>query len=159
MRGIEYFSIDNQEYGLSKIKESDWVAVQFLYSLLKDNKFHEYTDKNARVFMLVEGSSLISFCTLSDKDDIDCADLMPWIGFVYTFPQYRGNRYVGELIDYVADLAEKDGYRKIYVSTNIDVKKAISKELTNEKTNFRKKITEVCCGLQTNRLYYNKSKR
>lgn len=118
MRVIEYFSIDNQEYWLSKIKECDWVAGQFLYKLLKDNKFYEYTDKNARVFMLVDGSSLISFCTLSDKDDIDCTDLMPWIGFVYTFPQYRGNRYVGELIDYVADLAEKDGYRKIYVSTD-----------------------------------------
>ena len=118
MRVIEYFSIDNQEYWLSKIKECDWVAGQFLYNLLKDNKFREYTDKNARVFMLVDGSSLISFCTLSDKDEIDCTDLMPWIGFVYTFPQYRGNRYVGVLIDYVADLTEKDGYRKIYVSTD-----------------------------------------
>lgn len=68
--------------------------------------------------MLVDGNSLISFCTLSDKDDIDSTDLMPWIGFVYTFPQYRGNRYVGELINYAADLAEKDGYSKIYVSTD-----------------------------------------
>lgn len=118
MRVVEYFSIDNREYWLSKIKESDWVAGQFLYSLLKDNKFREYTDENARVFMLVDGNSLISFCTLSDKDDIDSTDLMPWIGFVYTFPQYRGNRYVGELINYVADLAEKDGYYKIYVSTD-----------------------------------------
>lgn len=109
MRVKEYFSIDNQEYWLSKIKESDWGAGQFLYSLLKDNKFHEYTDKNARVFMLVEGSSLISFCTLSDKNDIDCTDLMPWIGFVYTFPQYRGNRHVGELIDYVADFENSQG--------------------------------------------------
>ena len=68
--------------------------------------------------MLVDGNGLISFCTLSDKDDIDSTDLMPWIGFVYTFPQYRGNRYVGELINYAADLAEKDGYSKIYVSTD-----------------------------------------
>ena len=118
MRVIEYFATDNQEYWLSRIRESDWVAGQFLYGLLKDNKFHAYTDENARVLMLVDGISLISFCTLSDKDDIEPTDLMPWIGFVYTFPQYRGNRYVGKLIDYAADLAEKDGFSKIYVSTD-----------------------------------------
>jgi N-acetylglutamate synthase-like GNAT family acetyltransferase len=118
MKVIEYFLIDNQEYWLTKIKESDWIAGQFLYSLLKNNKFHEYAGANARVFMLVDVNSLISFCSLSDKDDIDCTDLMPWIGFVYTFPQYRGHRYVGELLNYVAHSAKKDGYSKIYVSTD-----------------------------------------
>lgn len=118
MQVIEYFATENQEYWLSKIKESDWVAGQFLHSLLKDNKFHEYTDKNARVLMLVDENSLVSFCTLSDVDDIDATDLKPWIGFVYTFPQYRGNRYVGELFSYAGDLAKKDGFRQIYVSTD-----------------------------------------
>ncbi len=118
MRVLEYFATDNQEYWLSQIGESDWVAGQFLYGLLKDNQFHAYTNENARVLLLAEGNSLLSFCTLSDKDDIEPTDLKPWIGFVYTFPQYRGNRYVDQLVNYAADLAKKDGFSKIYVSTD-----------------------------------------
>ena len=118
MHVIEYFATENQEYWLSKIAESDWRAGQFLYALLKDNKFHEYTDEKARVLLLVDENSLVSFCTLSEKDDIETTDLMPWIGFVYTFPQYRGNRFVANLLSCAADLARKDGFSKIYVSTD-----------------------------------------
>ena len=118
MRVIEYFAAGNQEYWLSQIKESDWVAGQFLHSLLEDNKFHAYTDENARILMLVDENSLVSFCTLSAQDDIASTDLIPWIGFVYTFPKYRGNRYAGRLIDYAADLAKNDGFHEIYVSTD-----------------------------------------
>ena len=118
MEVIEYFAARNQEYWLSQIKESDWVAGQFLYGLLKDNQFHDYTDKNAKILMLVDKNNLVSFCTLSDQDDIESPQLMPWIGFVYTFPKYRGNRYAGRLINYAADLAKKDGFSKIYVSTD-----------------------------------------
>ena len=109
---IEYFATENQEYWLSKIAESDWRAGQFLYALLKDNKFHEYTDEKARVLLLVDENSLVSFCTLSDKDDIETTDLMPWIGFVYTFPQYRGNRFVANLLSCAADLARKTDLAK-----------------------------------------------
>ena len=118
MEVIEYFAARNQEYWLSQIKESDWVAGQFLYGLLKDNQFHDYTDKNAKILMLVDKNNLVSFCTLSDQDDIESPQLMPWIGFVYTFPKYRGNRYAGRLINYAADLAKKDGHSEIYVSTD-----------------------------------------
>ena len=118
MRVIEYFAADNREYWLSKIRESDWVAGQFLYRLLKDRQFHDYAGQNARLLMLVEGNDLISFCTMSDEDDIEATELMPWVGFVYTFPQYRGNRYAGKLIDHAADLAKKDGFGKFYVSTD-----------------------------------------
>ena len=36
MEVIEYFSTENKEYWLSKIKESDWGAGQYLYEHLKD---------------------------------------------------------------------------------------------------------------------------
>ena len=68
--------------------------------------------------MLTEGQELVSFCTLAEKDDIQPTDLTPWIGWVYTFPEYRGNRYSGELLAYAETLAKKQGMKNVYISTN-----------------------------------------
>ncbi len=118
MNIIEYFSTDNKEYWLSKIKESDWGAGQFLYELLKNQKLKENVGENTKVLMLTEGGDLISFCTFADKDDIQPTELTPWIGWVYTFPHYRGHRYVGKLLSYAETLAKADGINSIYISTN-----------------------------------------
>lgn len=118
MNIIEYFSTDNKEYWLSKIKESDWGAGQFLYELLKKQKLKEYVGENTKVLMLVDGENLISFCTFAEKDDIQPTELTPWIGWVYTFPHYRGQRYVGKLLSYAEELAKTDGIHSIYISTN-----------------------------------------
>ena len=118
MNIIEYFSTDNKDYWLSKIKESDWGAGQFLYELLKNQKLKEYVGENTKVLMLVDGENLISFCTFAEKDDIQPTDLTPWIGWVYTFPHYRGHRYVGKLLSYAEALAKTDGLNSIYISTN-----------------------------------------
>lgn len=118
MNIIEYFSTDNKEYWLSKIKESDWGAGRFLYELLKKQKLKEYVGENTKVLMLVDGENLISFCTFAEKDDIQPTELTPWIGWVYTFPHYRGQRYVGKLLSYAEELAKTDGIHCIYISTN-----------------------------------------
>lgn len=120
MKVIEYFSSDNKEYWLSKIKESDWGAGQYLYELLKNHTLKELVGENTRVLMLADDKELVSFCTFAEKDDIQPTDLTPWIGFVYTFPKYRGNRYSGELLKYAEELAKTQGIRNIYISTNHD---------------------------------------
>ena len=118
MKIIEYYSSNNQEYWLSKIKCSDWSAGKFLYELLKQDKLKELVGNNVKVLLLTDESELISFCTLSDIDDIETTELMPWIGFVYTFPLYRGHRYMGKLINYALDLAKSNGYSNVYISTD-----------------------------------------
>lgn len=62
--------------------------------------------------------NLVSFCTFADKADIQPTELTPWIGWVYTFPEYRGNRYAGKLLNYAETLAEEVGFKNIYISTN-----------------------------------------
>lgn len=118
MKIIEYFSADNKEYWLSKIKESDWDAAQFLYSLLKNEELKQLVGDSTRVLMLVDGEDLISFCTLAEKDDIQPTDLSPWIGWIYTFPEYRGNHHAGKLLNHAEILAKKDGLGKVYISTS-----------------------------------------
>lgn len=119
MKIIEYFLASDQNYWLSKIKESDWVAGQFLYELLLGNNFKSLVGENSKVLLLVDGKELISFCTLTEKDDI-ITTLTPWIGFVYTFPEYRGKRYIEKLLNYAEELALSEGFKNVYISTNHD---------------------------------------
>ncbi len=118
MRIINYFESDNKDHWLSEIRKADWGAAEFLYELLSQGTFFSATGENSKVLLLTEDSKLISFCTYAGKDDIQPTELSPWVGFVYTFPEYRGHRYVGLLMDEVERLAKKNGVSEVYISTN-----------------------------------------
>lgn len=118
MQIIDYFKCERPEYWLSQIKKSDWGAGQYLYELLSENKLKDAVGENAKVLMLTNGDQLISFCTYAEKDDIQPTELTPWIGFVYTFPEYRGNRYVGKLFQEIEKIAKTEKVNDIYISTN-----------------------------------------
>lgn len=118
LKVIDYYASEDREHWLAKIAESDWVAGRFLHELLKNSGLQAYSGENTRVLLLTEGEELVSFCTLSDWDDIHPTELTPWVGFVYTFPQHRGKRCVGRLMDRAAGLAKKDGFSGLYVCTD-----------------------------------------
>ena len=118
MNIIDYFTSDNKENWLNQIKDSDWGAGKFLYELLKDEKLKDLVGENTKVLMLTDGDKLISYCTFAEKDDIQPTELTPWIGFVYTYPQYRGHRYSGELLSFAESSAKAEGIENIYISTN-----------------------------------------
>ena len=117
MEVIDYYSSDRQTHGLEEIRKSDWGAGTYLYELLRDNKLKELCGEATKVLLLTEGESLVSFCTYAPNDDIPNTPLTPWVGFVYTFPQFRGKRCMGILFDYVDKLAVAEGHEYIYVST------------------------------------------
>ena len=118
MEIIEFFTTDNKEYWLSKMKECDWGAGKYLEKLLREEKLKQLVGESTKVLMLVDGENLVSFCTFAEKDDIQPTDLTPWIGWVYTFPDYRGKRYAGKLLEHAAALAKEVGIENIYISTN-----------------------------------------
>jgi len=115
---IDYFETENKDFWREEINKSDWGAGQFLYRLLNNNQLIELCGKSTKVLMLVDRKTLISFCTLAEQDDVRDPSLTPWIGFVYTFPEFRGHRYVGKLLEYAKNLASNNGARQIYISTN-----------------------------------------
>jgi inorganic pyrophosphatase len=117
MEIIDYFTSDQKEYWLAEIKKSDWGAGQYLHELLRDGKMKELCGESTKVLLLIEGTSLLAFCTYAEQDDVREPSLTPWAGFVYTFPQYRGKRRVGKLLEYVYMLAKRDGLKHIYIST------------------------------------------
>ena len=114
---LEYYANGNQDYWLKEIKKSDWTAGKYLYELLRDNRLKELCGQTTELLMLTEGKELISFCTYAEQDDVRETALTPWIGFVYTFPRYRGNRYMKNLLDYAEALACSAGHNYIYIST------------------------------------------
>lgn len=119
MKVIEYFTSENQAYWLEEIRKSDWGAGQFLYSLLRDGKLKDTVGQTALVPMLIdeETNKLVSYCTFAPLDDIQPTELSPWIGFVYTFPEYRGHRYAGQVIRFAESLATVMEKEYIYIST------------------------------------------
>lgn len=117
MQIIEYFSCDRPEHWLCQIGKSDWEAGKYLYELLKENKLKSLVGEKAKVLMLTDGNQLISFCTYSEKDDIQPTELTPWMGFVYTFPEHRGHRYMGTLFQEIEKLAKADNVQDVYIST------------------------------------------
>ncbi|MCM1386076.1 MAG: GNAT family N-acetyltransferase [Bacillus sp. (in: Bacteria)] len=118
MQVIDYDNCKQPDYWLSQIKKSDWGAGQYLYQLLSEDEFKNAVGENSKVLMLTDGDNLISFCTYAEKDDIQPTELTPWIGFVYTFPEYRGHRYAGKLFLEIEKLAKAENVHDVFISTN-----------------------------------------
>lgn len=119
MQVIEFFTTSNQAHWLEEIKKCDWGAGQYLYRLLRDGKLKQTVGRTALVPMLIEEETqkLVSFCTYAPLDDIQPTELTPWVGFVYTFPEYRGHRYFGQLLHQVESLATVMEKEYLYIST------------------------------------------
>ena len=117
MEIIDYFKSDKPAHWLAEIKKSDWRAAAFLAKLIEENSFHNNLGEGT-LLLLTDGDKLVSFLTFSRRDCIDDDALTPWIGFVYTFPEYRGHRNVGKLIRRCEEIAAEKGISRIYLCTD-----------------------------------------
>ena len=118
MKIIDYFESKNKQYWLQKIAECDWSGGKFLHTLLSDGTFFDTVGEGSKLLLLTDCDNLLSFCTYAKMDDVQPTNLTPWVGFVYTFPQYRGNRLIAKLFDTIAVIAKAQGSDKAYISTN-----------------------------------------
>ena len=108
---------DEAEKYREKMNGCDWDAGRYLAYSLEDEKFFSFFGKDSEALLLTENDELLAFCTFAEIDEIDDESMKPWIGFVYTFPEHRGHRYSGVLIDYAKKLAHEKNNGKIYVSS------------------------------------------
>lgn len=117
MEIIDYFKSDKPGYWLSEIKKSDWQAAETLARFIEEKTFHDNLGEGT-LLLLADSDKLVSFLTFAEKDCIDDERLSPWVGFVYTVPEYRGHRYVGRLISRCGEIAAEKEITKIYVCTD-----------------------------------------
>ena len=120
MKIVDYFALDERQRASCReqIGEGDWRAARFLYGLLEKDELWKHCGRGTQLLLGLEGERLAAFCTLAERDEVDAPDMTPWIGFVYTFPEYRGRRRSGELIAHACEIARKRGEKQIYVSTD-----------------------------------------
>ena len=118
MEITEFFGSDRKKHWLGQLGKCRWSAGKLLKELIETGTAEQQLGGGLKVFMLTDGDKLVSFCTFSERDDIPDCELTPWIGFVYTFPEYRGHRYAGKLIRHAENAAYKAGFRNVYISTD-----------------------------------------
>ena len=116
MKILNYFETPNQAEWTEKIRECDWGAAKLLADLLEQNRFDEVLG-GGQLFMMTDGSKLVSFAALTKQDCIEDSSLSPWIGFVFTVPEYRGKRYSGQVIEHACETAKKQGAEQVYIAT------------------------------------------
>ena len=117
MKMIDYFKDERQEHWLSQIAQYEWRAARFLAQLLAEGRFHS-TLGQGTLYLLAEEDTLVSFLTLAERDCIDEPAWAPWIGFVHTAPEYRGQRCAGRLIDHAVREAGRHGAKQVYICTD-----------------------------------------
>ena len=118
MEIINYFESTNQPKLIEKIRACDWSAARFLADLLEKGTFDETLGGWGHLFLLLDGENLISFATLTGQDAVRDESLTPWIGFVFTNPEYRGHRYAGKVLAHAEKMAAKLGYGRVYLETD-----------------------------------------
>ena len=117
MRIVKYYKSQNQEHWKNQIRQSDWSAAQLLFELLEKDELKRRCGKSTEVYLLTDGDNLVSFAVLTEQDEIDAPELSPWIGFVYTFGQYRGSHNAGRLIEHICDVLKSANVKNVYVSS------------------------------------------
>lgn len=119
MELIEYFSNKNKEHWKEQIALADWGAAKFLLKLLNDmQEFDKLLGCDGKLFMLVDGKKIVSFVTLTHQDCIRDKSIFPWLGFLFTYPNYRGNRYSKKLLKYAEEEAKSENHSIVYLATD-----------------------------------------
>ena len=118
MEIIHYFQQKNKTPFLQALRQIDWSAARFLVSLLEEDRFFTMLGGQGELLLLMDGTELVSFCTMTGQDSVRDETLIPWIGFVYTCPQRRGHRYANLVLEQAQQIAKAQGYDKIYIATS-----------------------------------------
>ena len=117
---IEYFETADKEHWIDLIEESNWEASKYLSKLLREDKLRDLCGPETKLYLVVENKNLYAFCTLAQQDEVKAPEMTPWIGFVYTFPEHRGNHYAAMLIEHVCKVAKENGAKEIFSSPSLD---------------------------------------
>ena len=114
---FKYHQCENKETWIEKIRLCDWGSAKFLADILEQNRFDELLG-GGDLFIMADGDNLVSFATLTKNDCVKDDALFPWIGFLFTAPEYRGHRYSQQIIDAAYKQARELGHEGVYLATD-----------------------------------------
>lgn len=118
MKIFDLISVSDKQYWIDAIGACDWAAARFLAQLLREDRFCEALGTDGKLFLLTDSDALVGFATLTHRDCVADESLYPWIGFVFTNPQYRGKGCAGRVLDHACEAARQQGHQQVYLATD-----------------------------------------
>ncbi len=118
MKIINYFESNEKEYLIEMLFTSDWGAAKFLVQLLKEGTFMSTLGGEGSLYIMLDEDKPVAFVTLTKQDCIADESMFPWVGFLFTYPEYRGNRYSEQIIKHALADARRQGYARAYLATD-----------------------------------------
>ena len=109
----EYIKLCCLEWESSKSKE------QMEQYIMEKKKKILTGDKVLKVLGLIKNNNLIGFISLFKYDGDERRDLTPWYATMYIKKEYRGKGYSKILNNAILKEADKLGYKKVYLKTNL----------------------------------------
>ena len=97
---------DSKEEFNNKVKEK--------IKIIKNNFDNPYFAK----LILLDDNNLVGFISLFKKDG-DRVDLKPWYATMYVKKEYRGKGYSKILNEAILKEAQKRGFKKVYLKTDL----------------------------------------
>lgn len=113
-----WHSHPQQQRMLAFLSSCEWRAAGFLHALLAENRFEDVLGPEGHLYFLMAGEEPVGFITLTQRDCIADESLFPWLGFLYTVPQWRGQGCAGMLLRHAVAEAGRQGYRQVYLATD-----------------------------------------
>ncbi|MCA1060616.1 GNAT family N-acetyltransferase [Rossellomorea aquimaris] len=88
----------------------------------EDCMFHScQTEENLpRFYTALEDGEIIGTYALLRNDLNSRQDLYPWLACLYVDPEHRGRRLGSILLDHALKEADKKGYSRLYLSTDLE---------------------------------------
>lgn len=87
---INYFEDSYQEYWRQQILRTDWPGAAELEEMLRLDLFFSKLGENAKLLLLTDGETLISYCAANADGEVK---------YLFTFPSYRGNGCAKRLLE------------------------------------------------------------
>ena len=111
----------NQEYLLKAVDcfTAWWKIDQRIYDDCISNSIIT-TSPLPRWYLMLKNDDIIGGYGLITNDFISRQDLCPWLCALYVEEEYRGSKLGSKLLEHAKKEALKLGYRKLYLSTDLE---------------------------------------
>lgn len=119
MKIIELSEASHPSFWIDEMIRSGWSAGVHLAEAIREGRVSEKTGENPLILLIVndDEDELMAFCTLAESDDVKNSGLAPWIGYVFTFEKFRGQKLAPTLIAEAEKRARDRGDKAVYIST------------------------------------------
>lgn len=109
----------NDEYWENTIdfaENCSWIAGKHLAGMMKDNRFTDWES----IFIAVNNHNICGYCTFLKEDYYPENRYSPWISSIFITENARGKRVSHKLIESAIGYAQKIGFTKVYIPSDME---------------------------------------